>query len=156
MKKILFCIIFLGVGIALSIHGKKVLDNAKASLDWPTCDGMVVTSSVDKQRKTSGTGSSRKTSTTYHANVMYDYVVNEATYSSDNVSFGQGGNSNPNSARQIVNRYPAGKKTSVYFNPDSPEIAVLEPGAKGGSYMLLGGGVLFSVVGIAILFGRVR
>lgn len=34
--------------------------------------------------------------------------------------------SNPNHARQILNRYPLGKQVDVYYNPSKPQDSVLE------------------------------
>lgn len=154
MKKVIFSIIALSIGIGLSIYGKKVLNNAKESVNWPKTNGKVISSHVEKSRSTSGTGSSRKTSTTYHANVDYEYYLKNKVFRSDNVYFGQGGSSNSSQAYDVVNRYPKGKKITVYYKPDNHEIAVIEPGATWSSYMILVGGIIFSVVGIGLLFGK--
>jgi hypothetical protein len=152
MKNIIFALIFISVGVGVSIYGNHILKNAKASTDWPTVEGQVISSEVEMHRDTSGTGRHRRSSTTYHAEVLYEYTIKGVKYSSNRVSFGQHGSSNPTHARQIVSRYPPSKNVKVYFNPNKPEISVLEPGTTWASYMPLGIGIIFSFAGIAIFF----
>jgi hypothetical protein len=148
-------VVFLGVGIGISTWGSSVLKNAKASSSWPIVEGKVVASDVERERSTSGTGGERRTSTTYKANVFYEYSVDGTKYSSDKVSFGEYSSSNQRHARQIVNRYRKGKIVQVYYNPGKPDVAVLEPGVSWSSYMPLGMGVVFAIAGTAAFIGGI-
>lgn len=150
MKVFIFGLIFLCVGIGCAYFGLKTVQNARASSDWPTVKGKIISSDVEQKRSTSGSGRKRKSSTTYHAEVYYEYAVNGVTQSSDRVSFGQYGSSNSGHAREIVNRYPAGSIVDVYYSEEKPEISVLEPGATWSSYMLLGFGCVFGLAGMLI------
>ncbi len=62
--------------------------------------------------------------------VSFSYIVNGKRYSSDKVKFGVQSSGLKSGAQKTVNRYPAMKHVKVYFNPNSPEEAVLEPGLK--------------------------
>ncbi len=165
MKKILLSSIFIITGGFVAFFGNGQIKDAKQSVDWPAVEGTVVSSEVQQESKTSrSNGTTRRktgtrtarTKTSYRAEVLYDYVVNGETYSANKVLFGQVGKGSPASARKIVNRYPAGKKVTVYYNPDEPEIAVLEPGATGGTYVLFGVGCVFILFGVVALFGKMR
>ena len=50
-------------------------------------------------------------------------------------------------AESIVDRYPKGKKLEVSYNPEKPEVAVLEPGITIGSYLPLGIGAMLVLLG---------
>jgi len=154
MKIALFALIFVVAGIAVSIWGWNEMESAKASMGWPTTEGTVISSEVEKHRSTTGTGSKRRTSTTYEAEVLYEYAANGTTYSSTRVSFGGSGGSS-SQAREIVNRYPKGKMVSVHFDPEQPDVSVLEPGVSFGCYVPIGIGVVFTVVGICVFLGGV-
>ncbi|MBK8988939.1 MAG: DUF3592 domain-containing protein [Chloroflexi bacterium] len=139
---ILFVGIFIAVGIGLFIWGLNVLQKAQASQDWPTADGTIISATVREDRDDDGTS--------YFADVTYQYTAADRRHSSDNVSFGQYGGSSRH-AEGIVARYPVGQRVTVYYDPDDPMTAVLEPGANFGSYLLVGMGALF--IGVALLVG---
>lgn len=142
-------LILLAVGVGVTVWGIAVVRNAMASSSWPTVTGTVTASDVERQRSRSGTRRNRR-KTSYRANVAYEYSVDETKYASDQVSFGEYASSNPNFAQQIVNRYPKGKRVEVHYDPQQPEVAVLEPGASWSSFFPLGFGLIFSVVGAAL------
>ncbi|MBI2441031.1 MAG: DUF3592 domain-containing protein [Lentisphaerae bacterium] len=136
----IFPLIFVVVGASVAFFGVRGLIRAKASVDWPATQGRVVASSVEYQDSDEGSG-------TYHAEVMYDFSVNDTTFSGNRVAYGDYGSSNPSHARRIVNRYPKGKSVTVYYLPGNPEECLLEPGLKGQSWFLPGFGLLFFTVG---------
>ncbi len=137
--------VFLIAGYCLlTFWGKLTLDNAKASINWPTVPGEVTESRVDSHRDKDGT--------TYSAEIVYRYTVDEAEVHSDNVWFG--GNYSSSSRGQfeeIVRRYPVGKQVLVYYKPDDIFIAVLEPGAHFTSYIGFVMGWGFLLVGACLL-----
>ena len=153
MKNLILAIIITFVGVGVCIWGIGTLGKAKASSAWPTTGGKVITSKVEKHKKTSGSTRKRRRSTTYKAQVLYEYTVDGIRYSSKKVSFGEYSSSNPTHARQIINRYPEGKNVKVYFNPDKPNVSVLEPGVSLWSYMPLGIGAVFIIVGVFKFLG---
>jgi hypothetical protein len=141
--------IFFIAGIFLAKYGGSVLDNAKASAEWPTVQGTVMHSDVVRER---GTGDNRG-KYHYEADVMFEFELDGQTYSSNNVSFGEYASSQASHAREIVRRYPEGSRVTVYYNPEDPDTAVLEPGVSWSSYILLGMGILFCAIGFFGFFG---
>ena len=85
---------------------------------------------------------------TYLAKVRYSYSVDGTPYTGGKVSFSQYGGRQEHS-RQIVQQYPVGKAVDVYYDPEKPETAVLEPGVTNSSYLILGIGLLSTICGIA-------
>lgn len=86
---------------------------------------------------------------TYHAEVLYRYTVNGQIKTSNQVSFGSYGSNNPAHAQSVLNLYPSGRKVTVYYSPDDPDKAVLEPGAGGFTFFLPVFGLVFLSVGLA-------
>lgn len=139
-------LISMAVGSFVIHAGYQEVQNAQDSLKWSTTDGVIISSEVQEHKDDD--------STTYQANVRYQYTVRAQPYFSDQVSFGQYGSGDPDHARSIVRRYPTGQKVSVHFNPVDPQKSVLEPGDSGASYLLLGAGTVFFGTG-AILVGSI-
>ncbi len=153
MKNLIISLICFIVGGAAVFFGSGQIKAAKQSSDWPTVQGSVVSSEVSRSRSSGG---KNRTKTTYQSDVLYDYVVNGTTYSANKVSFGEVGRGTPAPAREIVNRYPKGKNVTVYYNPDKPETAVLEPGMSAAVYFVSGFGGVFLFFGLLVLFGKMR
>ena len=142
MGTMVFLLIFVGVGIGLSLWGWSVLQNARVSESWPTTTGEILSSNVRIDDDDEGTS--------YFGDVTFRYVVADLPYTSDNVSFGQYGG-NRSHAEEIVAKYPVGSQVTVYYDPNEVETAVLEPGVTWSSYLLIGMGVLFTCIPIIIL-----
>ncbi|MFC1452145.1 DUF3592 domain-containing protein [Verrucomicrobiota bacterium] len=139
----IFPLIFVVVGASVAFLGIRGLIRAKASVDWPSTQGNIVESSVERHRSSGSKGSS----TTYHAEILYEFTVAGTTFNGDRVAYGDYGSSSSSHARRIVNRYPKGKSVTVHYMPGNPEQCLLEPGLKGQSWFLPGFGLIFFTVG---------
>ncbi|MEP3479596.1 MAG: DUF3592 domain-containing protein [Fuerstiella sp.] len=132
----------IGGGLILWI-GLPTLNAAKASKAWPTVDGIVIESKVRTKKS-----NDRKDGPTYQAVVLYDYQVEGQEYSSDRIWFGgEISTSNRSQMRNIVKEYKEGEATTVYFDPQNPEEAVLQPGAFFTSYFMIIFGSVFAAPG---------
>lgn len=140
-------LIFLIAGYFVAFYfGKPILNNAKASKSWPTIKGTIKSSRVITHRDKEGTK--------YSADVVYEYSVNDHTYKSSTIQFGADFNSgNSSKAYEVINQYPEGMEVQVSYNPEKPEVAVLEPGAFFSSYIIWLSGMLFFVVGCLLTGG---
>ncbi len=136
----LFPLPFILIGTLTLYHGGKHLQRARESVSWPTAEGVIQRSSVEYHRSSKGGG-------TYHAEVMYEFTVNDRVFSSDQVAFGDYGSSNPSHARRIVNSYSQGNKVTVRYLRENPEVSVLEPGMKGQVWFLPAFGLIFLTAG---------
>ena len=140
----IFPLIFVIVGASVAFFGIRGLIRAKASVDWPATQGKVLESSVERHRSSD---SKRRSSTTYRAEILYEFSVEGTTFNGDRVAYGDYGSSNSSHARRVVNRYPKGKSVTVHYMPGNPEECLLEPGLKGQSWFLPGFGLIFFTVG---------
>ena len=67
---------------------------------------------------------------TYRAEIVYEYHLDGVKHSADVVVFGDYGASWSSHAEGIVDRYPVGKKVTVFYDPSNHDNAVLEPGTN--------------------------
>lgn len=128
------------VGIVIAFFGIQGLIRVKASLDWPSTQGKVISSSVEQN--------SNSKSTTYHAEILYEFDVNGTTFKGNCVSYGDYGSSNPSHAQQIVNRYPKYMSVIVHYMPGNPGESLLEPGVQIQTWFLPAAGLVFFTLGI--------
>lgn len=130
--------IVMGVGLAF-ILSRTLLADAAESQTWPSVTGQVVTSEVKSQR--SGDSNS------YSARVIYEYQVDDELYTGGKISVADGSSSRSARARNIIEQYPEGSSVDVFYNPDLPEDALLQPGAPWFLNWLYWGGILFAIIG---------
>ncbi|QDU00179.1 DUF3592 domain-containing protein [Gimesia aquarii] len=137
-------IIFMGTGYFIAYHiGLPLIKEAKASTSWPTTTGVIQNSKVKVHR------SNDSNSSTYSAEVIYRYQVEQNEFQSETVWFGGDiSTSNRSMAQETVKKYPAKKQVTVYYNPNKPATAVLEPGVFTMTYFYYIFGWLFLGVGI--------
>ena len=115
------------------------------STSYPTTDGTILGSYIATDIHTDG-------STLYRAVITFDYTVDGISYQSSAIRVGQDNDVYTNDydgTITAVNNYPVGKIVTVYFNPDEPSIAGLETGVDGITYIFIGGGSIFFLLGSA-------
>ena len=148
----------IGIGLALLVFylGFDEMKVIWECSDWPSVSGTIISSDIRKttewERKGIKTGRDR---TLYLPHILYNYEVQGNRYQSYRVFFeGAEDYLDPGNARVIVNRYPAGKKVSAYYNPENPQFAVLETGIKFTHLLFPATGILFILLGLWALFGK--
>ncbi|MFH1808993.1 MAG: DUF3592 domain-containing protein [Pseudomonadota bacterium] len=152
-------ILWFGVGGVLD------LIRASRSLTWPTAQGQILSSRVRHESSSSRTGGgsfsadrSRSGGTqrteVYWPEVIYTYSAQHQEYRGERVAETQYDDA---TAAGAVQRYPAGRRVQVRYNPDDPTVALLEPGIQGGTLtgLWLAGGFL-AVALVSKLFPLLR
>jgi hypothetical protein len=143
VSALIFFLIFFTVGAGLSFWGWTILQDAWASTSWPSVSGRVVESDVSYWNDEDGNY--------YRPEVTFEYTVAERQYESSRIGFGSDSSyDTTDSAWEVANRYPTGETVPVYYDPDEPATAVLEPGATAGSYTLIGVGAVFVLVAVVV------
>ncbi len=140
-----FPLLFLGVGLILFTVGAYQIYHGMESTAWPTVRGVITVAELGKHIDRDLDNNS--TDTTYSADISYDYLVDDQAYVNGSVHFGSMSSSDPSMARAMLQRYPVGKTVTVFYNPERPQQAVLEPGVAGVAWVLPALGLLFAVVG---------
>ena len=113
-------LVLAGVGYLLYRRNQQAKVAKDAAQSWPHTSGTVVRSRVETRR--SGN------STSHYPVVVYQYEVGGETYQSKTIKAGDQFMSVRimGQADETVDRYPAGKRVTVYYNPANPKEAALE------------------------------
>ena len=135
--------------------GKPMREQAAASTSWPTTDGRITASRVERVKR-AGEGNA-----TYTADITYEYSLDGRGFEGDRVWFGDNYSASDASAfRAAVARYPVGTAVKVHYDPAEPSESVLEPGPTWSGSMLyfiglglmaIGGIILVSAAGTLLL-----
>jgi hypothetical protein len=115
--------------------------------DWPTVSGTITHSQLrDGGAIFLGIG------TIYHADITFVYQVDGKSLTGNRVQYGIGGKNFifKRFAEVMVERYPVGKVTSIFYNPDNPEDEIIESAPVLGFSFIW---ILFTVMffGLAVL-----
>ena len=134
-------VVFASIGAVTGlVFGKPMLDQAKATEQWPQTSGEVLESELVESRGDDGF--------LYRAHVVYRYALDGAEFESDRIWSGLDYSTSDRSEMQeIVRTHPVGKTVTVYYSPDDPAESVLMPGANLSSYVLFSVGLVFLAVG---------
>lgn len=143
------------IGALATYLGVENVLRARASTSWPSVDGTVIRAGIDRERS-QATPSSTAQSITWRPVIVYEYVVDAVRYEGGRISFGAYATSDRGDAEAVLSRYPTGARVPVYFNPDDPGQAVIEPGTAGVPWFFVALGSVFLVAGLAaaVLFPK--
>jgi len=125
--------------ICLTI-GIRDFRRAYDSTSWPTVPGTIQQAEVDRHVDFDGPS--------YRADIAYAYNVAGREHIGNRVAYGDYGFILPGHARKIVARYPAGMQVTVHYQPDAPDLAVLEPGITWSTYLLPLSAILMLIFGL--------
>ena len=113
---------------------------------YPSVLGKITSSEVGTPTAGSGRESGDRIQT-FALDITYKYVVNGKTYSSKKRRWHEVQSSFHRYHDSIARRYPLGKSVTVFYNPNNPKVAVLEPGLGLGALT----GLLIFISSIAFL-----
>jgi Protein of unknown function (DUF3592) len=145
-----FLVAILGIGSFVQTR-----QLASASTRWPSVSGTITTSSVieeliaDDSDKDSA---SKRKVHRYHLDLRYAYRVNARDYIGTSAGFGwtavYGAR---DQAEEAASRYRLGEPVTVYYDPDQPGTAVLEPNNRQGTFAPLVFSAIFAIAGAIML-----
>lgn len=117
-------------GIVLTFDGMFAVTTWKQyqSNHFQTVTGTITRSEVK-------TGRTSKGGTTYSPVLAYRYEVGSKNFTGTRIRFG-GRVSGKSYANEMVNSHPVDSHVTVYYNPDDPSVALLEPGLQGGDLLM--------------------
>jgi len=138
-------VIFGVLGAIFLIVGIRSRNKAKASLQWPVAQGVVLSSTVIEHQDYDE--DDHRTSISYEPVVQYRYSVGGQDFSGNKLAFGAN-RFDSGRAQGMANQYPAGATVNVHYNPNNPGEAVIETKAAGGTLFLIIG-IVFLVIGLA-------
>lgn len=128
------------IGLGLLIYSVLAVREALSARDWPTVRGVVAFAGMVER-------SSGDNDPVYAADIRYDYTVGNQRYLGTRVGFGDLSSANSSAAEAVLQRYIPGQQIPVYYDPDHPENAVLEPGFAPEIWLPIGVGAFFLLSG---------
>lgn len=123
------------------------LRDARRSEAWPRTSGEIVHAEVEEHVTVRRDKDGERTSTdiSYASNIAYTYRVAGREHQGQRVRWDW--ELERTDAEATVARYPVGSGVTVYYDPDDPANAVLEPGGAAYGYqVLIGLGVFFLAI----------
>jgi hypothetical protein len=136
---LLAAIVFGLAGAFALFMARRTQKLGAASLTWPTTPGRIVSSELKQSPKLGA-----------RPVIAYTYAVASQAYTGTTASFV--GTHNLQDAQRLVSAYPAGAEATVYYDPEKPSLAVLEPGAKRATSAWIMGGLLLAFAAAALAF----
>ena len=104
-------------GIGITIWGWKILADSKIIKQWPTVKG-AIEESIERPEKD------------LLPHIVFSYQVQGEQYQRK-FDFPEGTHPLPEFNQAYLKKYPVGKNVMVYYNPEKPETATLEPETQG-------------------------
>jgi hypothetical protein len=143
---IILTIAFLLAGIVILYFGLDALLKGYESQKWPTVNGQISNSYIDRRNETHN----GRSSISYVAILGYKYRVNGKNYYCDKIIIGKSKYSSQKRSKTLkyLELYPTGKPVMVYYDPGDPHNAVLKSRISGGALLLIVFGFLFILVGV--------
>ncbi|MRT93133.1 DUF3592 domain-containing protein [Ancylomarina sp. 16SWW S1-10-2] len=127
-----------------------MVEEANVSETWPTTTGIITNSDI-RQSESDGT-------TMYAAVINYDFTVDNKSYSGDRITL-TSGNSSTSSIREVkkdLQAYPTGANVKVYYDPELPNNAILEPGADFFTKIIKYAPFLLGFIGLLMIWQLIK
>lgn len=135
--------IFPVIGLGMILWNLFSYHKAQQATSWQSVSGKVLESFVQVKNGSRGA--------MYKPEIRYEYKVNGEYFIADCWRFGAVAKSwGKAQSNQVAAEYPVGRSVTVFFNPERPQEAVLEPGKTDWSGA--GFGAFFTLLGLAIFF----
>jgi hypothetical protein len=119
---LLFGLLLVAVGITIVSPGLVDIRDGWASRSWPTVPGLVTGSTVRADDSDD--------LPEYRVSVTYEYSVDGRQYVGRHIGILDEVYSDSQPARDEAAQYPVGASVDVYYSPEDPSSAVLEPGVS--------------------------
>lgn len=135
-------VMFIIAGFGVTVWGAMVMARSRRSLGWPKAEGVIEVSDA------AGGADDLL------PRIEYSYTVGAQRYRR-HIEFPSDLTPTPEFGRSYVARYPTGAQVQVFYDPESPEKATLEPGMGHGDWMILAIGIGATLLGAALLLGGI-
>lgn len=131
--------LFALAGVFLTAWGLSIIVKGRKTLCWPAVEGIVEQSMPAADADA------------LLPHILFSYTVAGQTYRRE-LEFPRDISPTPELAVSYAERFPEGAKVRVYYDPEQPERATIEPGPARGDWMILALGLAAAAFGIAALW----
>ena len=146
--------VFMTMGAIGALSVYTTFAQSRRSRAWPTVKGTITHSELTKQTEQDRSNDSSRVYETimYGVKLGYHYVVAGKSFEASRLYWSDGIKTNVETpALAILKRYPVGHRVDVYYQPDKPDVAVLEPFTVKGIRMIAFFAAAFVVFGLVFL-----
>ena len=133
--------------VAAADYGRR-LYLGRQSRQWVSTSGKVIRSGTVRLSHRSGGHTI--------ANIVYEYTVQNVTYKGKAIGYREPLDSAGEDGERLHSRYPKGKPLRVWYDPNHPRRAVLQPGSSRGSFLVLLGWLIFAAFWSVFFYLTVR
>jgi hypothetical protein len=145
-----FTVFMLLIGLAMAGFGVYFVGEASRAKTWPSVSGTITNVAVRSSR------SSQNSSRSFHFELTYRYQVGGIFYTSNRYRLGDGPNAGKASSSGASSKWSNGDSVDVYYDPNSPDSAVLVSKPSWGVYVPGVLGLFFAGSGALLLVGLLR
>ena len=150
MNRIL-SIIIAGIGLALLLGGCWIIYESNQASTWPTTKGTIVESYLEVNHLPKILEWHQDPLCWYGVDIHYLYRIKGQVYFSKRLTFYEWSTRSSQLANQVLNKYRRMQIVPVYYDPQNPENAILEPAIYGDLFFVFIFGVLLTFVGFSFL-----
>lgn len=130
---------FIAVGLIITAFGWRAFQKGKRSKQWPSVEG-----EISETRLASDEND-------LLPDIRFSYTIDEDCHIG-RVEFPPGTMPMPGFAENQLEKYPLGSTVTVYYNPQQPDQATLEPGQANDDWLILAAGIGFTATGLFAMF----
>jgi ribosomal protein L40E len=117
--------VFLISGMALLWVTLYIHTSGHKSRSWEKTDGIIISSSYFEKKDDEDRWF-------FYPSVSYSYTAGGKEYVSDKITLLSRAFDTEGQVKNFIRPYPAGKNVTVYYDPQTPQNAVLKTGTEGG------------------------
>lgn len=130
--------LFFLTGLITCIWGWRIIVQGRKTLQWPATDGEIDTSNMPPG------------SEGMFPNITYRYSVEGENYH-NTLTFSKDITPTQEFAKSYLDKFPAGRRVHVYYDPSNPSNATLEPGMGRGDWLVFAIGLGTAIFGAILL-----
>ena len=130
---------FIVVGLIITAFGWRAFQKGKSTGEWPSVSGKISETRLASDEND------------LLPDIRFSYMIDDNRYEG-RLEFPPGTMPMPGFAADQIAKYSLGSEVEVYYNPQQPEQATLEPGRANDDWLVLAVGIGFTVIGLGALF----
>jgi hypothetical protein len=122
MKQLCYVLLF---GVVMYFAVQQALEMGD-SREWPTTEGVITASHIDRSHRTSTEKGWRGDRYEYEVRVQYSYSVDGVGYTGNRLRIRPDEYRSEERAQRELAEYPVGQRVRVYYDPKAPERSLLK------------------------------
>jgi hypothetical protein len=127
--------LFVAAGLLATLWGWLIIVKARKTQQWPSVEGQIEESFTDDKE--------------LFPRVTYSYAIKDRPYKRS-MEFPGDVTPSQEFARSYLEKYPVGRRVTVYYNPENPDVTTLEPGVGKGDWLVLAIGLGMLIFGVLL------